>query len=303
MDWNLWISCFLMFCMTGMKALDIHQPLSMINTARTSIVLDPFVSISAAPDLLGLQGQHVDFVTITFKRPYRAAATDWIGVFSPAIFNSSVCVQDKTVPNRDFYPLLCTAPIKYQYANFSSPGYVEDCEGSMKFRLINQRADFAFALFSGDIYQPVLLAVSNIITFAYRKFPAYPRLALGKLWNEVTITWTSGYDLLEATPLVVWGRQLKKDEFMSGAGTLSFTESDMCGPPARTVGWRNPGYIHTSYLKNLWANTKYFYRVGHLLQNESYVWGTEQFFSSPPYPGEDSVQRVLIFGDMGKVSL
>lgn len=28
----------------------------------------------------------------------------------------------------------------------------------------------------------------------------------------------------------------------------------MSGPPARTVGWRDPGFIHTSFLKDLWPN-------------------------------------------------
>jgi len=26
------------------------------------------------------------------------------------------------------------------------------------------------------------------------------------------------------------------------------------GAPARTVGWRDPGFIHTSFLKDLWPN-------------------------------------------------
>lgn len=26
------------------------------------------------------------------------------------------------------------------------------------------------------------------------------------------------------------------------------------GEPARTVGWRDPGFFHTSFLKDLWPN-------------------------------------------------
>ena len=29
------------------------------------------------------------------------------------------------------------------------------------------------------------------------------------------------------------------------------------GAPARTVGWRDPGFIHTSFLKELWPNAVY----------------------------------------------
>jgi hypothetical protein len=35
------------------------------------------------------------------------------------------------------------------------------------------------------ILQPILVAVSNKIAFMNPKAPVYPRLALGKTWNEV----------------------------------------------------------------------------------------------------------------------
>jgi len=28
------------------------------------------------------------------------------------------------------------------------------------------------------------------------------------------------------------------------------------GSPARTVGWRDPGFSHTAYLKELWPSTR-----------------------------------------------
>lgn len=33
----------------------------------------------------------------------------------------------------------------------------------------------------------------------------------------------------------------------------------LSGAPARTVGWRDPGFIHTSFLKELWPNTRYVF--------------------------------------------
>eukprot|EP01018_Ginkgo_biloba_P014098 Gb_25660 [translate_table: standard] len=87
--------------------------------------------------------------------------------------------------------------------------------------------------------------------------------------------------------------------------TVIFVRLKEC-PPARTVGWRDPGFIHTSFLKDLWPNTnfppiaRYYYKVGHRLFNGSYIWGQFYLFRSSPYPGQDSLQRVIIFGDMGK---
>ncbi|MFS8000529.1 putative phosphodiesterase I [Helianthus anomalus] len=117
----------------------------------------------------------------------------------------------------------------------------------------------------------------------------------------MTITWTSGYNIDEATPLVEWGRK-GHNKKLSPAGTLTFTRGSMCGAPARTTGWRDPGFIHTSFLKELWPDTMYVYeyRVGHLLETELTIWSKIYSFKSSPYPGQDSLQRVIIFGDMGK---
>ncbi|KAF8013040.1 hypothetical protein BT93_I1032 [Corymbia citriodora subsp. variegata] len=176
-------------------------------------------------------------------------------------------------------PLLCSAPIKYQYANYSSPGYENTGKGLLKLRLINQRSDFSFALFSGGLSSPKLIAASNTVAFANPKAPVYPRLAQGKEWNEMTVTWTSGYGIAEAEPFVEWDRH---------------------GAPARTVGWCDPGFIHTSFLKELWPNCVYYYRLGHKLLNGSYIWSQKYRFRASPYPGQNSLQRVVIFGDMGK---
>lgn len=115
----------------------------------------------------------------------------------------------------------------------------------------------------------------------------------------MTLTWTSGYNLLEAVPFIEWGRK-GDPQHRSPAGTLTFDRNTMCGSPARTVGWRDPGFIHTSFMKDLWPSTLYTYKMGHMLSNGSYVWSKMYSFRSSPYPGQDSLQRVIIFGDMGK---
>nr|GMD90735.1 probable inactive purple acid phosphatase 1 [Ipomoea batatas] len=70
----------------------------------------------------------------------------------------------------------------------------------------------------------------------------------------MTVTWTSGYGINEAEPFVEWGPRRGKQS-RSPAGTLTFDRSSMCGAPARTVGWRDPGFIHTGFLKELWPNS------------------------------------------------
>ncbi|CAA0825438.1 Probable inactive purple acid phosphatase 27 [Striga hermonthica] len=116
---------------------------------------------------------------------------------------------------------------------------------------------------------------------------------------NMTVTWTSGYNIDEAVPFVEWGCKGHK-KTRSPAGTLTFSRNSMCGSPARTVGWRDPGFIHTSFLKDLWPNTECTYKIGHILSNGSNVWSKKYTFKSSPYPGQDSLQRIIIFGDMGK---
>ncbi|XP_052181678.1 probable inactive purple acid phosphatase 27 [Diospyros lotus] len=272
------------------------QPLSQIAIENTVLALRDSASVKAHPFVLGLEGQNSEWVTVDLEYP-EPSENDWIGVFSPANFNSSTCYPAND-PKQQL-PYICSAPIKYKYVNFSNPGYMKAGKASVKFQLINQRADFSFALFIGGLSNPKLVAVSNSVTFANPKAPLYPRLAQGKSWNEMTVTWTSGYNIDEAIPFVKWGLKGYHQRH-SPAGTLTFGRNSMCGSPARTVGWRDPGFIHTSFLKDLWPNSLYTYKLGHLLPNGSYVWSKMYSFKSSPYPGQDSLQRVIIFGDMGK---
>ncbi|XP_031271840.1 probable inactive purple acid phosphatase 27 [Pistacia vera] len=271
------------------------QPLSKIAIHRALFALHENASVKAYPLVLGQKGEDSQWVTVGLECP-DPSADDWVAVFSPAYFNSSTCPTDDV---RQQSPNICSAPIKYKYANESNDDYSKTGKASLKFQLINQRADFSFALFSGGLSEPKLVAVSNVISFANPKAPLYPRLSQGKSWNEMAVTWTSGYNIIEAVPFVEWGFK-GESQTQSPAGTLTFHRNSMCAPPARTVGWRDPGFIHTSFLKDLWPNSLYSYKLGHRLLNGSYIFSKTYSFKSSPFPGQDSLQRVIIFGDMGK---
>ncbi|XP_019462464.1 PREDICTED: nucleotide pyrophosphatase/phosphodiesterase-like [Lupinus angustifolius] len=266
------------------------QPLSKVAIQNAVVSLQSSVSITASPSLLGTKGEDTEWVTVDLDYP-SPSGDDWVGVFSPAKFNSRTCWPGSDP--KEQAPYICSAPIKYKFVNLKTG------KASLKFQLINQRADFSFALFSGGLSNPKLVAISNSISFANPNAPLYPRLAQGKSWDEMTVTWTSGYNINESTPLVKWGPKGKK-LVQSPAVTLTFGRYSVCGSPASTVGWRDPGFIHTSFLKNLWPNLMYTYRLGHLLPDGSYIWSKQYSFKSSPYPGQSSLQRVIMFGDMGK---
>lgn len=274
-----------------------EQPLSKIAIHRITLGLSNSTSIRASPILLGSNGEDTEWVSVDLEHD-NPSVGDWIGVFSPANFNSSTCLPESS-ESEDQAPYICSAPIKYKFVKDTDSGYTKTGKASLKFQIINQRADFSFVLFSGGLSKPKLVAVSNSVSFANPKAPLYPRLALGKAWNEMAVTWTSGYNIDEAVPFVEWGLKGGHQK-RSPAGTSTFHQNSMCGSPAHTVGWRDPGFIHTSFLKDLWPNARYNYRMGHLLSNGSYVWSRSYSFRSSPFPGQDSLQRVIIFGDLGK---
>lgn len=44
------------------------------------------------------------------------------------------------------------------------------------------------------------------------------------------------------------------------------------------------------------VGTRYYYKVGHRMKNGDYIWGSKYYFTSSPALGEETVQRVVIFG-------
>jgi hypothetical protein len=71
----------------------------------------------------------------------------------------------------------------------------------------------------------------------------------------------------------------------------------MCGAPATTVGFRNPGFFHTALIEGLMYNTEYFYQVSDASpQSVSRVLN----FWSAPASDANNVEFV-IFGDLGQV--
>nr|XP_043616360.1 probable inactive purple acid phosphatase 27 [Erigeron canadensis] len=273
-----------------------EKPLTKIVLHKAAISLQESACVIVNSLIVGHKGDNTEGINVQLHST-EPSNGDWVGVFSPANINASDCSSE--FGDLVDSPSICTPPIQYMFANHSNPDYTTTGRASLNFQIINQRADFSFALFTGGLDNPNLVACSCPISFMNPKAPLYPRLAQGKSWDTMVVTWTSGYDIDEATPFIEWGWKGQHSD-LSPAGTLTFSRRSMCGPPASTVGWRDPGFIHTSFLRELWPNTMYNYRMGHRLVNGSIIWSKMYSFKSSPYPGQVSLQRVIIFGDMGK---
>lgn len=86
---------------------------------------------------------------------------------------SARCAHHFSRISRSLMRALSMSQLQYKYANHSSPNYVTDGEGSVSFRLIKQRADFAFGFFSGDITNVGFLIPTLCIVSFLTWVPAY----------------------------------------------------------------------------------------------------------------------------------
>ncbi|KEH34965.1 purple acid phosphatase [Medicago truncatula] len=185
---------------------------------------------------------------------------DRVGVFTPTNFNSSTCPPNPSGIGKLDIPFICSAPIKISLLHYFQVDYP-------------------------------ILSLWQFRTSSHLQI-------LKHLCIHALLMESLG---MNCTVRGMGSKGWKADtQIQSAAGTLTFNRNSMCGQPARTVGWRDPGFIHTSFLKELWPNMRYTYRLGHFMSDGSYVWSKRYSFKASPYPGQNSLQRVIIFGDMGK---
>jgi len=84
------------------------------------------------------------------------------------------------------------------------------------------------------------------------------------------------------------------DKFLNSfdAETTTYTQSDMCGEPANSLGWRSPGALHSASIGPLKRGNAYTYQVG------DKAYGTSKVFSfvAPPPVDAASGVNMIAFG-------
>jgi hypothetical protein len=70
---------------------------------------------------------------------------------------------------------------------------------------------------------------------------------------------------------------------------------DLCGEPARTQGWRDPGFFHKALIKGLVSGQKIWYQYG----SDAHGWSERLAFSAPQTPGPHVETRLLVTADVG----
>lgn len=80
------------------------------------------------------------------------------------------------------------------------------------------------------------------------------------------------------------------------AETYTYTADDLCGDPARTQGWREPGFFHKALIKGLVpGETQVWYQYG----SDAHGWSDKAVFSAPQALGPNALTRILATADVG----
>ncbi|CAL8470701.1 g10243 [Coccomyxa elongata] len=212
----------------------------------------------------------------------------WSGIRSPSIHDAVALVVPADVDYRE------TAPAKHKWAS-ESPTHLDTGSGSLKFRLLNHRADMKFIMVTNltdwlGFFDVV--AESQIIRPANPNEPLQGHLARTTALSEMLVQWTTR-DM--GKPVVRWGTRSGELSSTARATTDTYTRDDMCGGVANSTGYINPGLFHTAKMNDLQPDTRYYYAYG----DEENGFSEESSFVTAPPPGSDATVKLLAIADLG----
>lgn len=166
----------------------------------------------------------------------------------------------------------------------------------------------SFAFLRGGLDFPQIVAWSEPVTVEHVNEPTQGHLSLTGRSKEVAVQWATKDKGVRSQ--VEWGWATGQYSMKADAMSRTYARSDMCGPPANTTGWLDPGWLHYAVMKNLQPGKRVYYRYGgsyadNLLEEPSRQeeWSQEYSFVGPPAVGRESVVRILAVADLGQAEI
>jgi len=260
-----------------------HNPLTDLRDKLSShLVLDQEkpISVVASPKVLNKSG---DIVTVLISGVEKPLIGDLIAVYSPADVDTTK-----------------TTPIKFMTAKNFGSDYLKTGSGQAEFRIVNMHADVGFYFYknaSGNSWRSNKLAFggkSEPIAFSNFNEPNQGHIALTGKPGEMKVMWASGTRL--TTQILRVGTKSGKYELLFPAKTDTYKPSDLCGSPANSWGWKDPGYLHEAVAKSLTPGATYYYIFG----STKTGWSPEASFVAPAPAGPTQSIQFVAFGDLGK---
>ena len=300
-------------------SIDFHNPLEHFSVATTSLDLVPEISLQVNTTLIP-RSSPATWVEVTWKRVPFPNYDDFIALYPDGADVSAI------------------APIKFKLAARTTPSHVISGSGSTLFRVLNLRQPLKFALIRGGLQTPRVAAWSQSITPEEPNYPTQVHLSLPRSYasysrgsgdsswssskepatSELAVQWTTR-DKGTSPPTVQWSTSLlgdttpprdKNSDTLKIKNALSnnatgvsttYARGDMCGPPANTTGWFDPGWFHYVIITGLDPGKKYYYRYGGSFEQQEqgnknnsiiesggdstfFIWSEESSFIAPPAP-------------------
>eukprot|EP01025_Chloroclados_australasicus_P032526 TRINITY_DN32989_c0_g1_i2.p1 TRINITY_DN32989_c0_g1~~TRINITY_DN32989_c0_g1_i2.p1 ORF type:complete len:573 (-),score=57.61 TRINITY_DN32989_c0_g1_i2:445-2163(-) len=211
--------------------------------------------------------------------------TAWRGVKNPSWYDWLGVMLANSNPQE-------LTPIKYKYAS-SDKDYIFYGSGKTKFQLLNHRYDLQVGFFQGGLSNPKLVARSEVIKVTNPNEPVQGHISMTNDLSEMLVQWVTKNS---SNPIVKWGTQSGKYTESVSAKSVTYTRDQMCGAPATTVGYFDPGQMHYGIITGLNPNSKYYYVFG----DPQYGFSEEYSFYSPPTPGPDQDVHILLIADVGQ---
>lgn len=110
--------------------------------------------------------------------------------------------------------------------------------------------------------------------------------------SEMMLSWSSARS--DNSPrLSYWPCSAEQTKKVSPAKSRTWGKDDMCGAPATTVGFRDPGFVHTVVMSDLKPDTDYCYQYG--ADDETSPTQRFKTVSKTTYP-----YSVVAYGDEGQ---
>jgi len=185
----------------------------------------------------------------------------WLGLF----FHGANLSYAGKAPFPASPPFLQSAPIKFIECS-SSSDFTRSGAGSRSIRLLAYRTPLKVAIFSGGYAAdsvPKLLACSHTpLVASDAGEPRYPRLARRGSRDEMSLTWSSLDHRSTHAGLFLSSGSLTPAQRVWSTVT-TYNASSLCGSPANSSGFADPGFHHTVVFRTLRPG-EYFYRVGSL---------------------------------------
>lgn len=174
-----------------------------------------------------------------------------------------------------------------------------------RFRLLNMRTHVKFAFVRGGFLAPCIVAWSGRISNHCPNQPTGIRISLTGKPNEMAVQWTTRDKSQLAS--VHWRVDDQIHSFANQvvASSRTYTRADMCGPPANTTGWFDPGWLHYAVLSNLPPGKRIYYRCGNSFDDgEEQEWSVEESFLAPgDHQNSNTPVTILAIADLGQAEV